>query len=303
MRYTGACRNWSFWCDERLRLWIDPARQADEEYVLTVTELGNIWRWREAVYRLVARNLKVRYKNSALGFFWSFLNPLMQVVVMTIAFRYIMGLQIENYSAQLFTVLLPWQFFSQAVSDGSVAVAENNPLLRKFPFPRIILPLCTLFSNLIHLLLGMTVLVVIFLALPVAILPSFAWVIVFMAIQMMFMMGLLMLVAVLRMYYDDIRFILEALLRLWFYLTPLAYNIQMVMDSERLTALQKQLYLLGNPMTPVMIGYRSALLEGGVWPIENFWFYVGVSAAVSAVVLLAGAIVWRRYEWQLPELL
>lgn len=269
----------------------------------TVTELVSIWRWREAVYRLVARNLKVRYKNSALGFFWSFLNPLMQVVVMTIAFRHIMDLQIENYSVQLFTVLLPWQFFSQAVSDGSVAVAENNPLLRKFPFPRAILPLCTLLSNLVHLLLGMTVLAAVFIVLRVAILPSFAWVIVFMAIQMMFMLGLLLMVSVLRMYYDDIRFILEALLRLWFFLTPLVYNVQMVMDAEKLTALQKQLYLLLNPLTPVMVGYRSALLEGGVWPMEDFWFYVGVSAAISALVLAVGVFVWRRYEWQLPELL
>jgi len=155
----------------------------------------------------------------------------------------------------------------------------------------------------VHLLLGLTVLVAIFVVLRVAVLPSFAWVPVFMLIQLMFMLGVLMMVAVLRMYYDDIRFILEALLRLWFFLTPLVYNIQMVMESEQLTALHKQLYLILNPLTPVMIGYRSALLEGGVWPLPDFWFYIGVSAAISALVLVIGMVVWRRYEWQLPELL
>jgi len=253
--------------------------------------------------RLVVRNLKVRYKNSALGFFWSFLNPLTQVIVMTIAFRYIMGSQIENYSVHLFTVLLPWQFFAQAVSDGSVSVAENIPLMKKFPFPRIVLPMSTIISNFVHLVLGLTVLVAIFVVLRVAVLPSFAWVPLFLVIQLMFMLGVLMMVAVLRMYYDDIRFILEAVLRLGFFLTPLVYNIQMVMESDRLTALHKELYLLLNPLTPVMIGYRSALLEGGVWPLENFWFYIGVSAGISGLVLVIGIIVWRRYEWQLPELL
>ncbi len=266
-------------------------------------ELRDIWQWREAIYRLVARDLKVRYKNSALGFFWSFLNPVAQIIVMTIAFRYIMNSPIENFSVQLFTVYLPWQFFQQALSDGSVCVAENVMLMKKYPFPRVVLPAATIISNFIHLLFAITVIIAIFLVLHVAVMSSFLYVPLFLLILILFLLGLVLIVAVLRMYYDDIRFILEALLRLWFFLTPLVYNIEQVMDSARLTMLQKQLYLLLNPLTPLMIGFRTALLGGGAWPIENFWFYVGVSGAVSCMVLLVGIVVWRRYEWQLPELL
>ncbi len=277
-------------------------------------ELRNIWRWREAIYRLVARNLKIRYKNSALGFFWSFLNPLMQIIVMTIAFRYIIGVDIPNYSVQLFTVFLPWMFFQQAISDGSVCVAENTALMKKFAFPRVVLPTAVIASNFIHFALGCTVLVAIFLVLRVAVLPSFLFVPVFLAIEVIFLMGLMLIFSVLRMYYDDIRFILEALLRLWFYLTPLAYNIQMVMGAEQLELWQKKAYLVLNPLTPLMVGFRTSLLEAGKWPelvqfidgvpwTGSFWFYVGISATISMILLLLGAKVWRKYNWQLPELL
>lgn len=277
-------------------------------------ELRNIWRWREAIYRLVARNLKIRYKNSALGFFWSFLNPLMQIIVMTIAFRYIIGVDIPNYSVQLFTVFLPWMFFQQAISDGSVCVAENTALMKKFAFPRVVLPTAVIASNFIHFALGCTVLVAIFLVLRVAVLPSFLFVPVFLAIEVIFLMGLMLIFSVLRMYYDDIRFILEALLRLWFYLTPLAYNIQMVMGADQLELWQKKAYLVLNPLTPLMVGFRTSLLEAGKWPelvqfidgvpwTGSFWFYVGISATISMILLLLGAKVWRKYNWQLPELL
>ena len=277
-------------------------------------ELTRVWEWREAVAVLVSRNLKVRYKNSALGFVWSFLNPLAQIVVMTIVFRYIIGINIPNYSVHLFTVYLPWQFFSQALSDGSICVVENVSLLKKFPFPRLILPVATVLSNLIHMVLGVLLLVAIFIVLRVVVTPAFALVPVFLLIQLAFMLGLMLMVAVMRMYYEDIRFALEAVLKLWFYLTPLVYNIQMVVETDKLALIWKKLYLLLNPITPSMIGYRSALLEGGDWPAlprtfetlpwtECVWFYVCVSAVISVCVFVIGVRVWRKYEWQLPELM
>lgn len=277
-------------------------------------ELARVWEWREAVEVLVSRNLKVRYKNSALGFVWSFLNPLAQIAVMTIVFRHIIGINIPNYSIHLFTVYLPWQFFSQALSDGSICVVENVQLLKKYPFPRLILPMATVLSNLIHMVLGVLLLGVIFVVLRVVVTPAFALIPVFLLIQLAFMLGLMLMVAVLRMYYEDIRFALEAVLKLWFYLTPLVYNIQMVVATDKLSLIWKKLYLLLNPITPAMIGYRSALLEGGDWPAlprlfaalawtESFWFYLGVSAVISVAVFFVGVAVWRKYEWQLPELM
>ncbi len=279
-----------------------------------MSDLLKLWQWREALMALVARNMQVRYKNSALGFLWSFLNPLTQIAVMTIAFRYIMNSPIENFSVHLFAVYLPWMFFQQSLGDGSVCVLENAPLLRKYPFPRVILPAATVLSNLIHMVLGAVVLVAILLYLQVAIRPVLLYVPLFLVVLLAFLLGLMLMVAVMRMYYEDIRFALEAVLRLWFFLTPLVYKMEQVLDTPRLSMAMKQLFVLLNPITPLMVGMRAALLEtqwppqmpsvpGGIWPAADFWFYFAFSAAVSLVTLVVGLHVWRKYEWKLPELM
>lgn len=280
-----------------------------------MTEILRVWRWREAVAALVARNVQVRYKNSALGFLWSFLNPVMQIIVMTVAFRYIMNSPIENFSVHLFAVYLPWMFFQQSLGDGSTCILENAPLLRKYSFPRIVLPAATIISNFVHMVLSVLVLVVILLYLRVAIRPVVLYVPVFVGVLLVFLLGLMLLIAVMRMYYEDIRFALEAILRLWFFLTPLVYNMQQVLDTTRLNLTIKQLYVLLNPVTPLMVGIRAALLEPDQWPPpmpaapgglcagSEFWFYLVVAAVISLITLAVGVYVWRRYEWKFPELM
>lgn len=254
------------------------------------------------VWQLVRRDLKVRYKNSALGFFWSFLNPLMQIVVLTIVFKYIMGSKIPSFSMELFTCFLPWMFFSQSLNDGAVCVAKDVLLVRKYPFPRIVLPIASLCSNFVHLVLGFAVLFTIFLLLPVHFNVYFLWVIPLLAIQSVLTLGLVLLLSTLHMYYEDIRFLLASFVQLLFFLCPVVYTIEMVMASERLDPIWKELYVVANPLTPLFIGYRTALLHGGQWPIANFPMYLGISALWAAVVLLIGAAVWRKYEWQFPEM-
>lgn len=278
-----------------------------EGYLATVQLLSKLWRWRQAIQYLVKRDLKVRYKNSALGFFWSFLNPLAQIFVMTIAFRYIIQIDMPNYSMRLFVVFLPWMFFQQTMADGADCVAKDAPLIKKFAFPRMILPISKMLSNFVHMFFGYIVLAALFVYYDIVIHPTAIYVPLFFLIQMVFMLGLILIFAVLRMYYDDIRFILEAVLRLWFYLTPIAYNLEHVMNADRIPAILKEVYIMANPLTPLMVGYRKALLPAhgavGSWPVDNFWYYVGISAAVSAVIAVIGVIFWRRHSWQFPELL
>ncbi len=262
--------------------------------------LRSQWRW--TIWQLIRRDLKVRYKNSALGFFWSFLNPLMQIVILTVVFKYIMGSKIPNFSMELFTCFLPWMFFSQALNDGAVCVAKDFLLVRKYPFPRVILPTASLGSNFVHLALGFAVLLVIFLVLPVHFNIYFLWVIPLLVIQSALTLGLILLFATLHMYYEDIKFLLGSFIQLFFFLCPIVYTIDMVMASDRIGPIWKQLYLVGNPLTPLFIGYRTALLHGGQWPIANFPMYLGISALWAAAILLIGVLVWRKYEWQFPEM-
>ena len=259
-------------------------------------------RWVWALYQLVRRDLKVRYKNSALGFFWSFLNPLMQIVVLTIVFKYIMGSKIPNFSMELFTCFLPWTFFSQSLDDGAVAVAEDFQLVKKYPFPRIVLPLASLLSNFVHLLLGFVVLLAIYtLYLRFPISTCFLWVVPLLIVQVCLTLGLVLMLSVLHMFYEDIKFILGSVVRLLFFLCPIVYTIGDVVGSDRLSPLWQQLYILGNPLTPLFIGYRAALLHGAEWPIGNYFVYLGVSVLWAVGALWLGIVVWRRHEWQFPE--
>jgi ABC-2 type transport system permease protein len=261
------------------------------------------WVW--ATCQLVRRDLKVRYKNSALGFFWSFLNPLMQIVILTIVFKYIMGSKVENFSMELFTCFLPWMFFSQALSDGAVCVSKDFLLVKKYAFPRLLLPLSSLLSNFVHLLLGFAVLFALYafhLHFPFSV--YFLWVLPLLAIQSCLTLGLVLLLATLHMYYADIKFLLNSVIQLLFFLCPIVYPIQQVMHSARLAVVWKQVYLLGNPLTPLFIGYRTALLHGGEpWPVPGYLAYLAVAALWAGLFLFFGVRVWRRYEWQFPELI
>lgn len=262
------------------------------------SSLGWVW----AALQLAQRDLKVRYKNSALGFFWSFLNPVVQIVVLTIVFKYIMESQIKNFSMELFTCFLPWMLFSQSLSDGAVCVSKDFHLVKKYVFPKIILPISSLLSNFVHLVLGFVVLGVIFLLLPVAFNVYFLWVIPLLAIQSVLTLGLVLILGTLQVYYEDIRYIIHWGLSLLFFMCPIVYTIEQVMASGRLSPLWREIYLLGNPLTPLIIGYRTALLHGGEWPVSDFFFYLGVSLLWSIVILGLGLIVWRRYEWHFAEL-
>ncbi len=258
------------------------------------------WLW--GALQLAQRDLKVRYKNSALGFVWSFINPVVQIVVLTIVFKYIMGAQIKNFSMELFTCFLPWMFFAQGLSDGAVCVAKDVSLVKKYVFPKIILPLASLLSNLVHLLLGFAVLALVFLVLPVAFQWSFLWVIPLLLIQCVLMLGLVLMLGTLQVYYEDIRYLIQWGTQLLFFLCPIVYSIEQVAASQRLSPLWKELYLAANPLTPLFIGYRTALLHGGQWPVANFGGYLLLSLAWSVVILVLGLAVWRRYEWHFAEI-
>src|SRR5512139_1875032 len=127
-----------------------------------MTELAELWRFREVLLNLVRRNLKVRYKNSFLGFFWSLLNPLLPIGVWWFVFVIIWERSEENYMALLIAGFLPWLFFSQTVLDSASCVTQEMALVKKAYFPRSILPLSAVISNLVHLLLAFVVLLVLF---------------------------------------------------------------------------------------------------------------------------------------------
>jgi len=241
-------------------------------------EIAELWRYREVLLNLVHRNLRVRYKNSILGFFWSLLNPLMQIGVWYFVFKIIMENPERNYTAFLITGFLPWLFFSQTVLDSTACVTQEMALVKKAYFPRTILPLAALMSNIVHLALAFVVLVGLFAIWRVDVNLHYLLVIPATLLIVTFAYGLSAMLAAWSVFYADVKFIVGNLLSLWFFLTPILYPLgnflgKQVTGKDWLTQIIsdwlpwiKQVYLL-DPVAICVLGYRSGLLQGGGNPI------------------------------------
>jgi len=266
-----------------------------------MSELGELWRAREVVYNLARRDLKVRYKNSVLGFFWSFLNPVLQIMVFWFLINYGLNVDTENYRVQLFACFIPWMFFSQSLQDGSQAVIKNLSLVKKVYFHRQALPLSSLASNFVHFVLALLVLGAVYIYLAIRVHMGLTWAHVPVAalgliVQIIFCYGLMLITCSLSVFYEDILFLLAAVLNLWFFLSPVLYPVAMV--SQRLRGVLADVYML-NPMVAPLIAYRSIIPPNPL--MEGFWAYFAFAAGVAVATLLVGQWVFRRFEWLFPE--
>ncbi len=270
-----------------------------------MTEFLEVVRYREVLWNLVRRNLKVRYKNSVLGFAWSLLNPLMQIGVWYFVFKILFQHSEPNFMAMLVTGFLPWLFFSQCVLDSTGCVSQEMAIVKKAYFPRTILPLSALISNLIHLSLAFVVLLGLFAIWRVDFNIYYLWVIPATAMLALFAYGLSAMLAAWSAFYADIRFIMSNLIGLWFFLTPVLYPVSKVLGKQIEAPnnwvesflssnlhLFKQVFLL-DPITIAVEAYRSALLNGG----ENF-----IRVAADKEMTEAQAVVLQaslRHEYPL----
>ncbi len=245
-----------------------------------MSEFFEVVRYREVLWNLVRRNLRVRYKNSVLGFAWSLLNPLMQIAVWYFVFKILFRRPEPNFMALLLTGFLPWLFFSQTILDSTACVTQEMALVKKAYFPRTILPLSALLSNLIHLGFAFIVLLGLFAAWRVDLTIYYLWVIPATILVAVFAYGLSAMLATWSVFYADVKFIVGNLLGLWFFLTPVLYPIHLVLNGSIKTPnnwleilinehllLLKKLFML-DPLTIAVEGYRSALLYGGENPIK-----------------------------------
>jgi len=255
-----------------------------------INKLKEIFKFKNLVYNLVSRDLKVKYKGSILGFLWSLLNPLIMLIVYTIAFKYIIKIRVENFPLFFLCGFLPWIFFNLSLSMSVSSIKDNASLVKKVYFPREILPLSIVLSNLVQFLLTFIILIpalAIFkvkLGFPLLLLPL---IIVF---QLSFTLGLSYILSALNVFYSDVRHLLEIFLQIWFWLTPIIYPVSFV--PERF----QTLYRL-NPMVVFVESYRNSLLYNK-WPshyeLLSLFF-------ISAVFLIIGHFVFNGYNRRFAE--
>lgn len=215
--------------------------------------LREIYSYREMLVSLVRQDLRGRYKGSVLGFFWTFLNPLLQLVVYTFVFSAIMKTDIEDYYLFLFVAFVPWLFFSTSVSGGARAVLNRQDLVKKIYFPRQILPISFVTSSFINMILSF---VIVFGALIVSG-RGIAWeklifLIPVMLVEYIIALAITLITSALTVFFRDLEYILGIITMAWMYLTPIMYPETMVPKQY------KGIFEL-NPITPIIRSYRTIL--------------------------------------------
>ncbi len=188
--------------------------------------LAEILRYRDLSWNLVARDLKVRYRHSVLGFCWSLINPLLMTVVFFLVFKVLLRNPMENFPVFILCGILPWNWCSSSLMGAVNSIVGNAHLIKKVYFPRELLPASVVFSNMMNFLLALPV---VFLTMVVFHSP-FTWLILFLpllvAIQLLFMLGLAFFLSSVNVFFRDTEVILEVALLAWFFLTPVFYRIE-----------------------------------------------------------------------------
>ena len=226
-----------------------------------MSELAALFRHRQLIATLTARDLKARYRGSILGFFWSLANPLLLLGVYTLVFTKFFPQQVvQPYSLFLFAGILPWTFFAAATLESTTSISANAALIKKVMFPAEALPLVVVFSHLVHFALAIPILLAALLVfaamgkftigITILIAP------VLMVLQTMFVAGIAMTVSSASVLFRDLRDIVTNLLQLGFFVTPIIYRID-AMPSRFLRAL-----LRINPMTPFVVAYQDVFFWG-----------------------------------------
>lgn len=225
-------------------------------------KLKELRQYRFLLRNLVARDLKARYKNSVLGILWSILNPLFLMIVFTILFTVLANNQIRDYPIFVLTGLIPWNFFSGSLTGGTTAITNSSGLVKKVYFPRELLPTSTLLSNLVNFLFSFIVLIVFLYVFDIGLTIHALWVPAILLTQLIFTLGLCLLLGSLTVFYRDVLMILEVVMLAWFFLTPVFYSLEMFGETATIMGITfnpAQLLRWLNPMASIIDGYRTVL--------------------------------------------
>ena len=263
--------------------------------------LRELWDYRELIRNLVVRDLRVRYRNSILGIAWSWLNPLLMMLVFTVVFNFLAGRSdLPHFHVFVLCALLPWNFFVASVGGATTSIVGNAHLIKKVYFPREILPISIVLSNLINFLIALPV----FFALALASgAPITLWALLLpvpILVQLAFSIGICLILATLDVFYRDTQIIMGVLLMAWFFITPIFYPITQVPAEATVLGVtfNAQLWLRRlNPMASIIASYRDLLY----WGVPTGFDFLLRTAVTALIVLILGYLIFLRYSPRFGE--
>jgi lipopolysaccharide transport system permease protein len=253
--------------------------------------LGDVWQYRELLYFLVWRDLKVRYKQTVLGALWIVLQPVVSMVVFTFLFGNLLNVPSGDvpYPIFAYAALLPWNYFASSLTRSSTSVVSSSHLITKVYFPRLIIPISGVLSGLVDF--GIAFLVLVGMMAYFGIAPTAAALLLplFLLLAMMTALGFGLWLSALNVRFRDVNYLIPYLVQIWMYVTPVIYGSTLIPERYR--------FLLGlNPMTGVVEGFRWALLGNRLADAQPPGELFAISIGISLLVLVSGAIFFRRTE-------
>lgn len=254
-----------------------------------LARLGELWSSRELLWNLTGKELKVRYKQSALGFVWSLLTPLLMTAVFTVVFATFLRIPVQDFATFFLAGFLVWQFFSNSVNSSVGAIVGNGPLIRKVYFPREVIPLSLVLSQAVHLLLALVATAPLFLLQRGNFLPYLPTLLLGIVLLVIFAAGVSMIFAAANVGFRDLQELTQVIFLAWFYATPIIYPLAFVHQNApwavrviRLNPMAWFVELFQAPLYGTVVGIPDASLPPA-WPEMR----TVVVCAVSAVVTFA----------------
>lgn len=260
-------------------------------------DLKDFWTYRELLYFLTWRDVKVRYKQTAIGVLWAILQPVLTTVIFTVIFSTLARFESQTVPYPLFALsgFLIWLFVFNAISFAAGSLVGNTNLVTKIYFPRLIVPISATLSGLFDLLFSFAILVALMIyylsqnAVTLSWRIVFAPIFIFLAILLTVSLGTLF--SALNVRFRDVKFALPFALQVWMFASPIFYPPEILSEKARFV-------LAFNPLTGILQGFRASLFGG------NFdWFAIGVSAAMTIILMLVSLFVFKRMEDDFADLI
>jgi lipopolysaccharide transport system permease protein len=266
---------------------------------LVPLNLAEVWEYRDLLLSFASREIKLRYRQTVLGVAWVLFQPLLAAGIFTFVFSRIAGLSADGtpYFLFAFAGQLAWMSFANTLSKTSGSLVQNAPLIAKVFFPRLVLPLSMLLATVVDFLVGLAVLLVLLPIYGVALTPALLLLPVWFLLLQLLSLGVGLVAGALMVSYRDVQYILPVVLQLLMYATPVAWPL--VELSRRLEGAAESLYLLLNPLAPLMEAFRWSLFGTGTPP----WSAVGTATFISLGTFAVGVYVFRNMERRFADVI
>jgi homopolymeric O-antigen transport system permease protein len=255
---------------------------------LTALNLRDIWVYRELVFFMIWRDIKVRYKQTLLGALWAVIQPVMTMLVFTFIFGSVAKVPTDGIPYPIFsyTALLPWGLFVTALNQASRSLTSNHNMITKVYFPRLVLPMASVLAGLVDFAIAFVIMLGMMWYFHVTPTISVLWTLpLFLLLAIITALGVALWLSAINVKYRDVNYALPFLTQFWLFITPVAYSANVISEKWQL------LYSL-NPMAGVVNGFRWALLGAGNGPDAALW----VSVSISLLVLVSGLFYFRNME-------